>query len=89
MPELTPHQIRILEVLARRSGWTTRQDIIKATLNPKGYSKAMGAPTRGKVKRNTLEGLGLVERNDIQPPFQYKITDAGRAALKRVAGLPF
>ena len=89
MPELSKHQRRILEVLAKRKGWTTRKDIVAVTGNPKGYSKAIGAPTRGKPKPESLEGRKMVVRKDMTMPFEYKITDVGRAELKRRDGLPF
>lgn len=72
----------ILEVLAKDGGWMTRQEIIAITGQPKGYSAAMGAPTR-RIKRGTLEWLGYVERPDgpVSIPLLYRITTHGKTAL--------
>jgi hypothetical protein len=77
---LTPKQIRILQYLSGFDGWATRKEMEDAT-GPKGFSKAIGAPTAGEVLPLTLEGLKLVERAVGSPPFAYRITDAGKAAL--------
>jgi hypothetical protein len=46
----------------------------------KGFSAALGAPTR-HISPGTLEGFGYVERRDLSPPFEYRLTDLGARAL--------
>jgi hypothetical protein len=50
----------------------------------KGYSEALGAPTRG-IAANTLEALGLVERQGTTR-FKYRITGPGTHALSQSSG---
>jgi hypothetical protein len=81
---LTAKQRRILAFLSQQTGWVTRKAMEGAT-GPKGFSKALGAPTRGLLP-SSLESLGLVERYDMKAPFSYRITAKGRAALKEATG---
>ncbi len=78
-PGLTSKQKRILAFLARQTGWVTRK-AMEAKTGPKGFSKALGAPTRG-LTPNSLEALELVERYDMKKPFSYRITAKGRTAV--------
>lgn len=80
-PKLTPKQLRILQYLSSAIGWTTRKQM-EDTAGPKGFSKALGAPTHGEPDAGTLEALGLVERADGPPPFSYRITALGRTTAE-------
>ncbi len=80
MEELTPMQLRILTVLRGMGGWLTRARMVDQA-GPKGYSQALGAPTRGEVRPGSLEQRGYVERRDENPAFEYRITAAGERAL--------
>lgn len=82
-PKLTPKQLRILQHLSSATGWTTRKQM-EDSAGPKGFSKALGAPTHGAPRAGTLEALGLVERADGPPPFSYRITALGRATAARL-----
>ncbi len=48
----------------------------------KGFSAALGAPTR-QIKPWTLEGRIYVERRGDDPPFEYRITEIGDRALSK------
>ena len=54
---------------------------MEAQAGRKGFSLALGAPTRGQVRTGSLEGLGYVERRDMTTPFEYHITKLGEEAL--------
>jgi hypothetical protein len=57
----------------------TRRDM-EDRAGRKGFSAALGAPTR-RIKPGTLEQLGYVERRDLVPPFEYRLTELGDRAL--------
>lgn len=80
MAELSPKQLRILKILHGAGGWLIRAQMEKQA-GRKGFSLALGAPTRGEVKPGSLEHLGYVERRNLTTPFQYRITDLGERAL--------
>ena len=85
MKPLTKRQRDILDalkVLRKTQAWSTRIDIGGITGFEKGYSKALGSPTKGKVAPDSLEGRGLVDRKDMDEPFEYRITADGLDALK-------
>lgn len=52
-PKLTPKQVRILQYLSSAIGWTTRKQM-EDSAGPKGFSKALGAPTHGEPDAGTL-----------------------------------
>src|SRR5262245_38389583 len=52
-----------------------------ATGDKTGFSRALGAPTNLPFKPGTLELKGFVKRRSSTPPFEYRITAAGRRAL--------
>ena len=83
---MTPFQWRILQFLADSADWMTRNEIKPVVRQMKGYADAMGAPTRGSIEPNSLEGMGYVEHRkaaDGSPirPLEYRITPAGKRAL--------
>jgi hypothetical protein len=78
--DLSPKQLRILKILHGAGGWLTRADM-EDQAGRKGFSLALGAPTRGEVRPGSLEQLGCVERRDVTAPFEYRITDLGERAL--------
>jgi hypothetical protein len=47
----------------------------------KGYSKALGAPSKGTLGPNTLGGRGLVNHAYAGGVLTYTITPAGKALL--------
>ena len=73
-------QMRILEFLAQQSDWVDRNEMKENLPDTKGYSEALGAPSRPPLDPDCLESLGFVTR-----PYQYKITKAGRQALKKIS----
>ena len=79
MSDLTPKQLRILKCLQSARGWTTRREM-EEQAGRKGFSAALGAPTR-RIRPGTLEQLGYVERRDLSPPFEYRLTEKGERAL--------
>jgi hypothetical protein len=66
--DLSQKQVRILQFLATSTTWVTRK-AMEPSAGPKGYSKALGAPTHG-IHRESLEALGFVERYDNVAPFR-------------------
>ena len=54
--KLTSLQRKILAYLATHDGWATRQDMYGFTGYERGYSKALGAATKGPAKAGTLAG---------------------------------
>lgn len=76
---LSIKQARILKYLFLNGSWALRKEMEDAT-GRKHFSKALGAPTKF-VRAGTLEFLKYVDRRDMKPPFEYKITDAGSQAL--------
>jgi hypothetical protein len=78
--DLSPKQFRILKLLHGAGGWLTRADM-EEQAGRKGFSLALGAPTRGEPRPGSLEQLGYVERRDMTPPFQYRVTELGERAL--------
>jgi hypothetical protein len=81
MADLSPKQLRILKVLSAGRAWMTRSEM-EDEAGRKGFSLALGAPTTGEVRADSLERLGYVERRDLNRPFAYRLTDAGRRALE-------
>jgi hypothetical protein len=79
MPELSRKQLRILKCLQIACAWTTRLEM-EERAGRKGFSAALGAPTR-QIKPGSLEQLGYVERRDMSTPFEYRLTDFGAQAL--------
>jgi hypothetical protein len=79
LADVTAKQLRILRIL-HRAGWLTRARMAEHA-GPKGFSLALGAPTRGDVRPGSLEQLGYVERRDMIAPFEYRITEPGERAL--------
>ena len=78
---LTEKQVQILTALSHKTRWMTASEIASAVPQPVGYQvKATG------VGRHlwSLSG-GLVERQGRYMNW-WRITDAGRAALKKVRG---
>lgn len=84
---LSAMQLRILEFLADKQDWATRDEIGARTGDKKGFSKALGAPTNPPIKPDSLEGRGFVERRGTTHPFQYRITPSGQLALSRATGM--
>lgn len=80
MSPLTQMQLRILRFLNTHDGWVTRKDMGEITGDKRGFSEALGAPTNPPIRVDSLEGRGLVERQDMTQPFHYRITQAGRLA---------
>ena len=85
MADLSAKQLRILKVLHDDGGWLTRRQMEGRT-GPKGFSLALGAPTRGVLRDGSLEQLKYVERRDETPAFEYRITEKGRRALDTYEG---
>ncbi len=85
MAELSPKQLRILKILHGAGGWVTRAQM-EEQAGRKGFSLALGAPTRGEVRPGSLEQLGYVEREDLTTPFEYRITELGERALAEYEG---
>jgi len=81
MAELTSMRIRVLRALEHRTDWTTRGYIGAQTGDSKGFSEAIGSPITG-IRPDSLEGMRFVVRLDDKKPFKYKITEAGRRALR-------
>lgn len=79
MGDLSAKQLRILKVLRGMDGWTTREQMVEAA-GRKGFSLALGAPTR-EIRAGSLEQLGYVERRDMTTPFEYRLTELGDRAL--------
>lgn len=77
---MTPKQHRILKILNGVGDWLTRKEM-EEQAGKKGFSKALGAPTKGKPKPGTLEYLKYVERRNQEKPFEYRITKSGEQAL--------
>lgn len=80
MADQSPKQLRILKILHGAGGWFTRAQM-EEQAGRKGFSLALGAPTRGEVRPGSLEQFGYVERRDMTTPFEYRITDLGERAL--------
>ena len=76
-------QLRILKILHKIGGWLTRAQMEKHGAGRKGFSLALGAPTRGRVRPGSLEQLGYVERQNMITPFRYRITELGKRALTK------
>ncbi len=57
MADLSTKQLRILKVLSEARGWVTRQEM-EDTTGKKGFSKALGAPTR-QIQPGNLPDVGL------------------------------
>jgi hypothetical protein len=81
MTDLTRKQVTILKAMDQLGGKATRPELIEVTGQPRGYAKAMGAPTVGNIAPDSLEGRGLVRRRDLSIPLEYEITAAGRKAI--------
>jgi len=80
MTALTQKQVAILRGLeSHRGSWMSREDLVPFA-GFKGYSMALGAPTR-VLRPDCLEARGLVRRLDDTKPFQYQITPSGRQVL--------
>jgi hypothetical protein len=78
--KLNGTQRKVLEVLADGKP-KTRKDLKEATGLQKGWSKILGAPTKGELKPTTLEGMGLVKSEPTPEGLAYTITAAGKQAL--------
>lgn len=81
LPNITPNQWRILGQLA--AGSVTRKQVAQATGILKGYSKALGAPSKrgGTLLPHTLGARGLVACSYVGPVLHYTVTPAGQQAL--------
>lgn len=80
MNALTHKQLAILHALNGPSRpWMSRQEM-EPFAGLKGYSRALGAPTRG-LRSDSLESRGLVRRLDDTWPFRYQITPSGCQVL--------
>ena len=77
---LTPTQVRMLQCIA--NGVTTRKAMANTQGMPqKGYSKALGAPSKGALGAFTLGGRGMVTHQYQNGVLVYQLTPAGKAAL--------
>lgn len=80
MNALTQKQVAILQALnGPGRPWMSRQEM-EPFAGLKGYSRALGAPTRG-LRSDSLESRGLVRRLDDTWPFRYQITPSGCQVL--------
>ena len=80
---LTEKQVQILTALSHKTRWMTASEIASAVPQPHGYQvKAVGV---GRHLWRLTEADRLVERQGRYMNW-WRITDAGRAALKKVRG---
>lgn len=77
---LTPTQAKMLAAIA--GGATTRKAMqALAGLPRKGYSAALGAPSKGALLPHTLGGRGFVSHSYANGVLVYTLTTAGKAHL--------
>jgi endonuclease YncB( thermonuclease family) len=79
---ITGRESTILTTLAKNSKPLTRKQLVEKTGIKAGWSKLLGAPTKG-VAPESLEGRGLVksESQEGVTGVMYSITAAGRKAI--------
>lgn len=77
----TDRERRTLEALVKVVEGLTRKQLQEVTGQEKGWSKLLGAVTRGTPAPDTLEGRGLVRSEVKDGKLVYTLTPAGKAAL--------
>jgi chromosome segregation and condensation protein ScpB len=82
---LSDSKVRVLGLLAKTPRGLTRAQLAEKTGIQKGWAKLLGAPSKGKPVKGTLEGDGYVESREPQEDegrsMVYNITHKGKQAL--------
>ncbi|HEV3138853.1 MAG TPA: hypothetical protein VGZ26_13140 [Pirellulales bacterium] len=85
---ISPNQQRILALLAKAKGGVTRKQMREETGILSGFSKLLGAPTKGRgfgvqqMRGQGLEPRGLVASKAVGNHIEYTITAAGRQVFE-------